>query len=102
MEQGQRGGIPAAERDRYDHASLAKSLKQDYLPLNLEQSGLSIQCLEPPVFTIDNFMTSKECQELVQAAGATGELGHCSPDPYVPADRTPFCTFQHESIQSCN
>jgi len=38
----------------------------------MDQPGLSIQSLEPPVFTIDNFMTSAECQQLAQAAQATG------------------------------
>ena len=71
-ELAQRGGIPTAERDLYDRASLTHSLEQDYLPVNMDQPGLSIQSLEPPVFTIDNFMTSEECQQLAQAAEATG------------------------------
>ncbi|KAA6420781.1 MAG: PBCV-1 prolyl 4-hydroxylase (ISS) [Trebouxia sp. A1-2] len=70
----QRGGIPAAERDLYDKTSLTHSLEQDYLPVNMDQPGLSIQSLEPPVFTVDNFMTSEECQQLAQAAEATGLL----------------------------
>ncbi len=65
--------MPAAERDLYNHSALAHSLAQDYLPVNLEQPGLSIQCLEPPVFTIDNFMTS-DCQQLAKAAEATGRI----------------------------
>jgi hypothetical protein len=73
-ELAQRGGIPAAERDLYDKTSLTHSLEQDYLPVNMEQPGLSIQSLEPPVFTIDNFMTSEECQQLAQAAEATGVI----------------------------
>lgn len=73
-EHAQRGGIPAAERDLYDHSAMAHSLEQDYLPVNLAQPGLSIQSLEPPVFTIDNFMTSEQCHQLAQAADATGEL----------------------------
>lgn len=73
-ELAQRGGIPAAERDLYDKTSLTHSLEQDYLPVNMDQPGLSIQSLEPPVFTIDKFMTSEECQQLAQAAEATGLL----------------------------
>ncbi|DBA98558.1 TPA: hypothetical protein ACH3X1_014361 [Trebouxia sp. C0004] len=73
-ELAQRGGIPAAERDLYDKTSLTHSLEQDYLPINMEQPGLSIQSLEPPVFTIGNFMTSEECQQLAHAAEATGLL----------------------------
>ena len=73
-EHAQRGGIPAAERDLYDHSAMAHSLEQDYLPVNLAQPGLSIQSLEPPVFTIDNFMTSEQCHQLAQAAEGTGEL----------------------------
>lgn len=68
----QNGGIPAAQQNLYDQQALARGLTQDYLPVNLQQPGVRMQCLEPPVLTIDNFMTADECKQLADAAQATG------------------------------
>lgn len=34
---------------------------------------MTVQCLEPPVLTVNNFMTADECHQLAQAAEATGK-----------------------------
>ena len=66
-------GIPATEQDLYDRAALEHSLKQDYVSVNLQHPGITVQCLEPPVLTVNNFMTADECHQLAQAAEATGK-----------------------------
>lgn len=71
-EHARRGGIPAAERDLYDHTEFAGNLEADYIPVNLEQAGLHIQHLSPPVLTVDNFMTAAECEQLANATQQTG------------------------------
>lgn len=72
-EQHAQQGIPASQQELYDHSALQHSLKQDYVAVDLQHPGMTVQCLEPPVLTIDNFMTADECQQLAQAAQATGK-----------------------------
>lgn len=71
-EHAQRGGISTAERDLYDHSGMASSLAANYLPVNLNQAGLRVQHLEPPVFTVDAFMTEEECRQLAEQTEQTG------------------------------
>ena len=72
-EQHAQQGIPAAEQDLYDRAALEHSLTQDYVSVNLQHPGITVQCLEPPVLTVNSFMTPDECHQLAQAAEATGK-----------------------------
>ncbi|KAK9823499.1 hypothetical protein WJX72_003188 [[Myrmecia] bisecta] len=47
---------------------------QTYVPINLDLPGLHIHCLDPPVFTVDGFLSQQECQELIAAAEGTGRM----------------------------
>ena len=69
-------GIPAAEQELYDCAALEHSLQQDYVSVNLQHPGMTVQCLEPPVLTVNNFMTAEECHQLAQASEATGKAAN--------------------------
>lgn len=71
-----RGGIPIAERDLYDHAKFASNLADDFVPVNLEYSGLHIQHLSPPILTVDDFMSPAECQQLAEFTHQTGIRPH--------------------------
>ncbi|KAL3152904.1 hypothetical protein ABBQ38_012210 [Trebouxia sp. C0009 RCD-2024] len=71
-EQYAQQGIPASQQELYDHSALQHSLKQDYVSVDLQHPGMTVQCMEPPVLTIHSFMTADECQQLAQAAQATG------------------------------
>ena len=94
-EQYSQQGIPAAEHELYDRSALEHSLKQDYVPVNLQHPGLTVQCLEPPVLTADNFMTADECRELAQAAEATGQAA------LALHLRTTLCTYTlHSALYS--
>ena len=72
-EQYTQQGIPASQQELYDHGALQQSLKQDYVPVDLQHPGMTVQSLEPPVLTINNFLTADECDQLAQAAEATGK-----------------------------
>lgn len=72
-EQHAQQGIPASQHELYDHSAFQNSLEQDYVPVDLQHPGMTVQCLEPPVLTINNFMTADECHQLAQAAEATGK-----------------------------
>jgi len=40
-----------------------------YLPINLKYPGIKQVCTEPPIYTIDNFLTDDECKSLIETAG---------------------------------
>lgn len=70
------GGIPAGQDvpGVYDKAQFAAELAARYIPVDLDLPGVRVQHFDPPVLTIDRFFTEDQCQELIAAAAATGEL----------------------------
>jgi len=48
----------------------------EFMPLDLDYPGLKVLCADPPIFSIDDFMTEEECEGIIQgAAGFT--IPHC-------------------------
>ena len=39
------------------------------MPMNLDYPGLNILHVDPPIFSIDDFLTREECEGIIQAAG---------------------------------
>lgn len=52
--------------------SLCESSLRAYTPLDLDTPGLTLLHLDPPIFTVDSFMSPEECADLISAAEATG------------------------------
>lgn len=73
-EHTRRGGIPTAERDLYDHTKFTSNLAANFIPVNLDHPRTHIQHLDPPVLTVDNFMTQAECEQLGNLTEQTGTL----------------------------
>lgn len=67
-------GILASDSTLYDRNMLSASLADRYLPVDLDYPGLRIHHLDPPVFTVDGFFTSEECQRMRKAAQGTGRM----------------------------
>lgn len=38
------------------------------MPINLDYPGLNVLHHDPPIFTIDEFLSREECQSIIQAA----------------------------------
>jgi 2OG-Fe(II) oxygenase superfamily len=67
-------GILASDTTLYDRKALSASLADRYMPVDLDYPGLRIHHLDPPVFTVDDFFTSEECQRMREAALGTGRM----------------------------
>lgn len=67
-------GILASDSTVYDREMFAASLADRYMPVDLDYPGLRIHHLDPPVFTVDAFFTSEECQRMREAALGTGRM----------------------------
>ena len=39
-----------------------------FMPMNLDYPGLNILHMDPPIFSIDDFLTREECEGFIQAA----------------------------------
>ncbi|KAL6754898.1 hypothetical protein V8C86DRAFT_274334 [Haematococcus lacustris] len=52
----------------------AKSIGRLFLPLRLDHPGLRLLNMEPPVFTVTDFVPQAVCQKLMAAATASGRM----------------------------
>ncbi|GAB4823099.1 hypothetical protein N2152v2_010145 [Parachlorella kessleri] len=64
----QQGGIAASQIPAAARQALAEQLRLHFMPVNLDYPGLRVQHLDPPVFTVEDFFSSEQCDELVDAA----------------------------------
>ncbi|CAL8468053.1 g7592 [Coccomyxa elongata] len=49
------------------------------MPMNLDYPGLNILHVDPPIFSIDDFLTREECEGIIQAAGGRLEASYIGP-----------------------
>ncbi|KAG7670228.1 hypothetical protein Ndes2526A_g06567 [Nannochloris sp. 'desiccata'] len=67
-------GVLASDTTLYDKKTLSAFLADRYMPVDLDYPGLRIHHLDPPVFSVDAFFTSEECQRMREAALGTGRM----------------------------
>lgn len=60
------GGAPVVALEPHIKEELAKLLAQEYLPVDLDAPGLKVHHLDPPVLTVDGFLTPAECDLFVE------------------------------------
>jgi hypothetical protein len=53
--------------------SLCEASLSAFTPLDLDTPGVTVLHLDPPILTMDNFMSAEECADLIAAAEATGD-----------------------------
>lgn len=70
----ERGGLPLDREAPADKAQLAEMLSQAFCPLNLDYPGLTLVNIDPPIFTITNFLDSAACDAITAAALSTNQL----------------------------
>lgn len=61
------GGLLMSDQPAEGHAQLGGLLRDGFMPVNLEQSGLRLLNIDPPVFTVPEFLTPQECDNLINA-----------------------------------
>ncbi|KXZ55466.1 hypothetical protein GPECTOR_2g1015 [Gonium pectorale] len=66
------GGLDPSREGPQARASFGDHLQSLFLPVNLEHPGLRVLNIDPPVITVDGFLTAAECDEIVAAATASG------------------------------
>jgi len=68
------GGIPGtSERfGPFSRAAYDEFVAHAFMPVNLEMPGLRVLHLDPPVMTIDGFLSPEHCTAIVDASAATG------------------------------
>jgi collagen type III alpha len=49
-------------------------LAKGFLPVNLNQPGLRVQNIDPPVLTVEQFLPDEVCDALREAAKASGKM----------------------------
>ena len=54
------------------HRSACESTLRGFMPLDLDAPGLTVLHLDPPIFTAEHLLSDEECQNLINAAEATG------------------------------
>lgn len=58
--------------DSCNKIALAKVLREKYMPLDLKAPGVKVLNIDPPIFTVDNFWSETECEEMIEAARTSG------------------------------
>lgn len=53
---------------------LSNLFSQGFLSINVQHAGLRVQNIDPPVLTVDNFLSPQICDALIQAAKASGKM----------------------------
>ena len=46
----------------------------DFLRVDVDAPTLRVLCIDPPILTVDDFLTHDECDALIDAAAASGEM----------------------------
>eukprot|EP00798_Chlamydomonas_sp_ICE-L_P026600 gene26600-18382_t len=69
----QQGGLSPADLSAEKRAELEFRLQSEYMTVDLSTPGLKVLCLDPPIFTVDNFFPEASCDNLVAAAQESGK-----------------------------
>ena len=67
------GGVSLAEQPGMA-AGFGDLTAHDFLRVNTDVPGLKVLHIDPPVVTVDEFLTAEECDALVAAARESGEM----------------------------
>ena len=46
----------------------------DFLRVDVDAPNLRVLCIDPPILTVDDFLTPDECDALIDAAASSGEM----------------------------
>lgn len=52
---------------------LRTRLRQRFMHIDLAMPQLLVQCLDPPIFTVEALLQPAVCAEIVEASSSTGE-----------------------------
>ena len=55
--------------------ALAQTLTQEYVPVQLDHPGLRLLHSDPPIFAIDDFLSTQHCQAFIDTAVNSGKYG---------------------------
>ncbi|KAG2426452.1 hypothetical protein HXX76_011683 [Chlamydomonas incerta] len=66
------GGLEVGREVPAAKASFDGHLSGLFMPVNLDHPGLKVLNIDPPVITVDDFMSAAECDAVVAAATASG------------------------------
>ena len=95
------GGMSLADQPGMA-AGFGDLTEHDFLRVNTDTPGLRVLHIDPPVLTVDDFLTAEECDALVAAARESGEMktsevgGAAGNDANVRTSRT--CTLNSASL----
>ncbi|KAG2452417.1 hypothetical protein HYH02_002660 [Chlamydomonas schloesseri] len=66
------GGLEVGREGPQAKASFDGHLKGLFMPVNLDHPGLRVLNIDPPLLTVEGFMSAEECDAVVAAATASG------------------------------
>lgn len=95
------GGMSLADQPGMA-AGFGDLTEHDFLRVNTDTPGLKVLHIDPPVLTVDDFLTAEACDALVAAARDSGEMkssevgGTAGNDARVRTSRT--CTLNSASL----
>lgn len=69
------GGVSVSSLHPEEQAALVTRLQQRFMQIDLTTPGLLVQCLDPPIFTVESLLHPQACADIVDAAQSTGEAG---------------------------
>ncbi|MEW5320097.1 MAG: hypothetical protein WDW38_011196 [Sanguina aurantia] len=72
QQQRDAGGVPVAGLLPGQLTGLRTRLRQRFMHIDLAAPGLLVQCLDPPVFTVEALLQPAVCAEIVEACSSTG------------------------------
>ncbi|GLC36825.1 hypothetical protein PLESTB_000779000 [Pleodorina starrii] len=68
------GGLRPADLPPAVVSELDSLLRRDFMPVDLSWPGVRVLHLDPPVVTVEGFLTGEQCDRMVQAAEASGRM----------------------------
>lgn len=68
------GGVPVAGLLPEQFSALRTRLQQRFMRIDLATPGLLVQCLDPPIFTVEDLLQPLVCAEIVEASSSTGDF----------------------------
>ncbi len=67
-------GIDSTNSRAYNRTKFEKSLREAYMPIDLNHPGVRIMHIDPPIFRVDGFWTVDQCEKMIDAARSTGKI----------------------------
>jgi len=68
------GGLDVSKQPKAGVQGFSSSVAKQFLPIDFQYPGLHVLNMDPPVFSVESFLPAEVCDELVQRAGASGQL----------------------------